>query len=75
MQNFTLPAFAANPLPSSPLVDLVYVDFIDKQLQALLYDLSHRNWTVNQQYSNLTSSTMWIEFASRYWQNNSTSCS
>jgi hypothetical protein len=72
MPNYTLPAFVGNDLTKSPLVDLVYVDFIDKQLRTLLYDLSHRNWTSNEHYSALSSSTMWIEFASRYWNNSCT---
>lgn len=71
--DFPLPAFVGSSLPSdttdNDLIDVVYLDFFDKQLRTLLFDLSGKNWTANMEYgdTNVTSSTMWIRFAQTYW--------
>lgn len=64
---YPLPAFVANDVPSAVFIDIIYVDFIDSQLQELLHELSGKNWTAIKPYGNVTSSTMWIDFASKYW--------
>ncbi|KAL0145449.1 vacuolar protein [Mucor lusitanicus] len=71
--DFPLPAFVGSSLPKDTAandpIDVVYLDFFDKQLRALLFDLSGKNWTANMEYgdTNVTSSTMWIRFAQTYW--------
>lgn len=68
-----LPAFAASNIPSATMMDIVYVDYFDKQLRDLLLELSGRNWTANQNISDFTGRTVWLNYASKYW-NNTDSC-
>ncbi|KAI9498507.1 Metallo-dependent phosphatase-like protein [Zychaea mexicana] len=69
-------AFVGTDMPpsdnSSSLVDLVFVDFIQSIVESVIYDLTGQNYTVDTTYGNpnITSSTMWIEFAENHWADN-----
>ncbi|KAI8645414.1 Metallo-dependent phosphatase-like protein [Parasitella parasitica] len=78
--DFPIPAFVGSSLPTNiaddDLIDVVYLDFFDNQLRTLLFDLSGKNWTANKEYGNpnITSSTMWIHFAQKYWNATDQTC-
>lgn len=67
---FDLPVFVANELPlHAPFIDIVYVSFLDPQIKYDLNLLSGTQWNSVENYANLTTTTMWIEYVGKYWQN------
>ncbi|KAI8979381.1 Metallo-dependent phosphatase-like protein [Mycotypha africana] len=77
VDTYTIPAFIGSEIPKNDtgFVDIVYFDFIDNQLKALLQSLTGQTWTTNKRYGDpkITSSTIWIHFAEQYW-NTTGSC-
>ncbi|KAI9278393.1 Metallo-dependent phosphatase-like protein [Phascolomyces articulosus] len=71
-------AFIATDMPqqgsndADSLVDLVFVDFIQSIVESVIYGLTGKNYTVEKSYGNpnITSSTMWIDFAKNHWAEN-----
>ncbi|KAL1931515.1 hypothetical protein VTP01DRAFT_9658 [Rhizomucor pusillus] len=65
--------YVATELPkntSSP-VDLVVIDFVSSYVLSTLNEITGKNYTLEPElYTNLTSSSMWLEFAPKYWKQN-----
>ena len=76
MPYFDADAFVGTALPKvaneTSLVDLVFVDFVESIVKSVVYELTGKNYTVETTYGNpnITSSTMWIEFAKNNWAEN-----
>lgn len=66
--------YIATELPaknSSSLVDLVVIDFVSSYALSVLNEITGKNYTIEPElYTNLTSSSMWLEFAPKYWKQN-----
>ncbi|KAI7850210.1 Metallo-dependent phosphatase-like protein [Circinella umbellata] len=73
---FDAEAFVGTDLPKvaneTSLIDLVFVDFVESIVESVVYDLTGKNYTVETTYGNpnITSSTMWVEFAKTHWAGN-----
>ncbi|KAI8142505.1 Metallo-dependent phosphatase-like protein [Fennellomyces sp. T-0311] len=66
-------AFVGTSIPTADSslssIDLVFVDFIAPIVQSVVLDLTGTNYAVEPTYGNpnITSSTMWISFAEKFW--------
>ncbi|RCH77800.1 hypothetical protein CU098_002585, partial [Rhizopus stolonifer] len=75
--SYNIPYYVDSDLPSgngSTLVDIVYFDFFDSVLRKSLATITGKEWTATLTYGDpsITSSTMWLSFAQKFW--NATSC-